>query len=41
MTELFHDWLGKLTADARVAVTIDSVRFLSEARVLVIFDFRS
>jgi len=33
-TELFHDWLGKLPADARVAVAIDSDRFLADARML-------
>ncbi len=33
-TELFHDWLGKLPAEARVAVAIDSDRFLADAKVL-------
>ena len=33
-SDLFHDWLGKLPADARVAVAIDSDRFLADAKVL-------
>ena len=33
-SELFHDWLGKLPCDARVAVAIDSDRFLADAKVL-------
>jgi hypothetical protein len=30
---LFHDWLGELPGDARVAVAIDSDRFLADAKV--------
>src|SRR5665647_80905 len=33
-SELFHDWLAKLPADARVAVAIDSDRFLGDAGLL-------
>jgi len=33
-SELFHDWLAKCPADARVAVAIDSDRFLGDAGIL-------
>ena len=33
-SELFYEWLGKRPGDARVAVAIDSDRFLADARVL-------
>ena len=33
-SELFHDWLAKRLADARVAVVIDSDRFLGDAGIL-------
>lgn len=33
-SELFHDWLAQRPADARVAVAIDSDRFLSDAGIL-------
>lgn len=33
-SELFHDWLAKRPADARVAVAIDSDRFLADAGIL-------
>ena len=33
-SELFYEWLEKRPGDARVAVAIDSDRFLADARVL-------
>src|ERR1017187_1321586 len=33
-SELFHDWLAQRPADARVAVAIDSDRFLGDAGIL-------
>jgi hypothetical protein len=33
-SELFHDWLAKRPPDARVAVAIDSDRFLADAGIL-------
>jgi hypothetical protein len=33
-SELFHDWLAKRPADARIAVVIDSDRFLGDAGLL-------
>lgn len=33
-SELFHDWLAKRPADSRVAVAIDSDRFLGNVGIL-------